>query len=521
MGDFGKLVADAVPPIEALIPGEPAAALGRHTARRRPDEFPGVPVVRQALHLFPGLPAERLLGALELGVARLELTAPAEVVAGLRPLPDGSVFGLMSASGQSAMATPMSLVNALHPGALDLVVEQVRAHLPDLSDVTGDEAAIVTKRGAAHLAVAVVVSRAVLNALGTPAAADPVAAVGIAIGAAVEVLPDVPMPPAYEQALLEKRRAEYQGLSWSTNVPVSGHEFVFAEEASLPGTDFTTTGIVAAVDTGFAVRTGISEGTVPVSVRVLLDVPREPEIADWEEVAEASFTAREGDARLGHGAMPPWPGEFRVRVHAHGRDGDDDESYHLLIWPAPHTEPLALKKTDRLGHRLRGEPEPERAAAPEAALRWLPAQLGSAATVTVVTGLGAGDVDGFGEDSITVEIGGGVVVLEDNNYAGTERGVLERLSRNGKAASHFWNGNGDRCLSFARGGSVLASTEPWGHTDFGDDPEVVAALDGLDFGVWRHKDAKGVTAVTRFTGTVLPQDDLTAALQRLVSRWEG
>ncbi|USX48915.1 DUF6461 domain-containing protein [Lentzea sp. HUAS12] len=519
MGDFEELVRTAAPSVEALIPAEPAAELGRHTVRRSPDRFSGGSVAQQALHLFPGLIAERLLGALELGVARLDLTAPAHVVARLRPLPDGSSFMLLSANGQSAMTTPMSMVNAVHPGAADLVVDQVRALLPDLGDVTGDEAAIAAKRGAAHLAVAVVVSRAVLNALGTPTAADPAAAIGIAIGAIAEVLPDVPMPAAYEQAVLEKRRAEYRGSSWSTTVPVFDHEFVFAEEAAFPGTDFTATGLVAAIDTGFAVRTGIAEGTVPVSVRVVLDEPGEPDLADWDEVAETSFAARRGDARFGHGGMPPWPGEFRVRVHAHGRDGDDDESHHLLIWPAPHAEPLVHKKTDRVGHRLRGEPEPARAAAPEAALRWLPALLGAAATVTVVTGVA--DVDGFGPDAITAEVDGGVVVLELDGFAGTERAVLERLSRNGRAASHFWNGNGDRCLSFARAGRVLVSREPWEHTNFGDDPEVVAALAGLDFDAWRHKEAKGVTAVTRFTGVVLPQDDLTAVIRERVSRWEG
>ncbi|WP_191301863.1 DUF6461 domain-containing protein [Lentzea cavernae] len=521
MGEFEKLITGAAPSIEALIPAGPAAELGRHTARRRPDDFYAGSVAQKALQLFPGLVAERLLGALELAVARLDLTAPAGLVAGLRPLPDGSGFVLVSMNGQSAMATPMTMVNAVHPGAVDLIVEQVRALSPDQSGVTGDEAGIAARRGAAHLAVAVVVSRAVLNALGTPTAADPAAVVGIALGATVELLPDVPLPLAYAQAVLEKRRAEYQGSSWNTTVPVFDHEFVFAEEASLPGTDFTTTGVVTAIDTGFAVRTGLAQGSVAVSVRVTLDEPGEPEIAQWDEVAEASFTAVKGDARLGHSGMPPWPGEFRVRVHAHGRDGDDDESHHLLIWPAPHAEPLVHKKTDRVGHRLRGEPEPPVTLSPEASLRWLPALLGVAATVTVVTGLGVDDVVGaFEENAIAVEIDGGVVVLELDNYVGTRGEVLERLSRGGKAASHFWNVNSDRCLSFARGGGVLFSAEPWEDTDFGDDPEVVAALDGLDFGVWRHKEAKGITAVTRFTGTVLPQDDLTAAVRELFSSRE-
>ncbi|MDX8032859.1 DUF6461 domain-containing protein [Lentzea sp. BCCO 10_0856] len=103
--------------------------------------------------------------------------------------------------------------------------------------------------------------------------------------------------------------------------------------------------------------------------------------------------------------------------------------------------------------------------------------------------------------------------MECNNYVGSQREVLERLSRNGKAASLFWNVNAVRRLSFARDGQLISSEEPWEEADFGDDPEVAAALDGLDFGDWRHTNAKGITAVTRFTGRVLPEDDLTTAIQ--------
>jgi hypothetical protein len=523
VGEFEQSIMNAAPSIEALIPRDPAAELGRYEPRRwNPGhERPGAPAQR-ALDDFPGLIAERLLGALELAVPGLTLTAPGEIVAGLRPLPDGSTFSYLSANGQSALKTPVTMVAAVHRGAIELITEQVRsmAGLLDLSEAGGDEAAVAAKHGAAHLAVAVAVSAAVLRAIGTPISTDPAAIIGVAIGTTALLLPAIPKPPAYAQALLDKRRAEYLGSSWQTNVPVFDHEFVVVEEPGLTKAGFTSTGLVGAVDTGFAVRTGIANGNVPVSVRVVLDVPGEPRIECWDEVAEASFTAVNGDARLGHGGMPPWPGEFRVRVHARGRDGDDDERYELLIWPAPHTEPLVHKKTDRIGHRLRGEREPEVPIAPEAGLRWLPKALGEAATVTVITGLDVDDVvDDFEEDSIAVEIDGGVVVVEVNNYVGSQREVLERLSRNGKAASHFWNVNAVRRLSFARNGRLISSQEPWEEADFGDDPEVAAALDGLGFGDWRHTDAKGITAVTRFTGGVLPADDITAAIEELFSTY--
>jgi hypothetical protein len=516
VGEFEELVLQTVPAIEALIPADPAAELGRYEPRqrgRRPEH--GAPAQR-ALDDFPALTAERLLGALELCVANLKLAAPADTVAALRPLPDGSRFAFVSAGGQSALKTPVTMVAAVHPGAIELVTEQVRSalNLLDLSEASGDEAAIAAKHGAAHLALAVAVSAAVLRAIGTPTATAPAAIIGIAIGVTALLLPEIPKPPAYEHALLEKRRAEYQGSYWRANVPVFDHEFVVVEEPSLAKADFTTTGLAAAIDTGFAVRTGIAEGTVPVFVRVVLDAPPEAETRHWDEVAEVSFTAVKGDARLGRGALPPWPGEFRARVHARGRDGDDDESYELLIWPAPLAEPLVLKKTDRVGHRLRGEPEPEVVIAPEAGVRWLSKLLGAAATVTVATGL---DVDDFEEDSVAVEFDGGVVVVELNNFVGTNREVLERLSRNGKAASYFWNVNALTRLSFARDGKLVSAEEPWGETDFGDDPEVAAALDGLDFGDFRHKDAKGITAVCRFIGVELPTDELTAAINDLFS----
>lgn len=520
MGDFRRLIDDVVPAIEALIPNEPAALLGRHTERRRQDHFAVGSVVQQALHAFPSLPAERLLGALELGVARLDLTAPADLVARLRPLPDGSSFGLMSMSGQSALATPMSMVNAVHQGATDLIVEQVRAMLPDLSEVTGDEASIAAKRGAAHLAVAVAVSRAILNALGTPTAADPVAAIGIAIGATAEILPDVPMPPAYERALLEKRRREYQGMSWSTSAPVFDHEFVLVEELGKAKADFTATGLAGAIDTGFAVRTGIAQGQVPVSVRVLLDEPGPPELESWDEVAEISYVAVEGDARFGHGATAPWPGEFRVRVCAGGRD-EDDERYELTIWPQSMSDPLLHKKTDRVGHLQRGEPVPPPISRPEKPYRWLKEVLGEAATVTIITNAGVDDVVGeFEEDSIALEIDGGVLVVEGNNWQGSRGEVLERLSRNGRAASHYWNVNRLTRLSFARAGQVVDAQEVMGHTSF-DDSEIQEALEGLSFADYRHLDAKGITAVVRFTGAVIPEDDVRAAIQEKISSWEG
>lgn len=56
-------------------------------------------------------------------------------------------------------------------------------------------------------------------------------------------------------------------------------------------------------------------------------------------------------------------------MHVSGRD-DDDASYRLVIWQAPAAPEVVHKQTDRLGHRLRGEPEPPLVIPPDAEHRW-------------------------------------------------------------------------------------------------------------------------------------------------------
>ena len=94
---------------------------------------------------------------------------------------------------------------------------------------------------------------------------------------------------------------------------------------------------------------------------------------------------------------------------------------------------------------------------PSAEVRWLEKTLGEAATVTIVTGLTAAEVEPeFETDFFVVEIEDAVIVVENNHYVGSRDEVLERLSRNGKAASHYWNVNRLTRLSFARAGQVIA-----------------------------------------------------------------
>jgi phage tail tape-measure protein len=61
---------------------------------------------------------------------------------------------------------------------------------------------------------------------------------------------------------------------------------------------------------------------------------------------------------------------------------------------------IVHKRTDRLGYRLRGEPEPIRPEQPELAYRWVKdSALNTGATVTVVTGVTVEEVlRSFGAD---------------------------------------------------------------------------------------------------------------------------
>ncbi|WP_161790690.1 DUF6461 domain-containing protein [Actinoplanes utahensis] len=212
------------------------------------------------------------------------------------------------------------------------------------------------------------------------------------------------------------------------------------------------------------------------------------------------------------------------------------ESYRLTMWAAPEAPETVLKRTDRLGHRLRGEPEPN--LPPEHAYRWVQnSSLSVAATVTVVTGSTARQVlPAFGADPdlpeqaqviareqalrrtyeqwVTIlETGDAILVVEDNGYRGADPEVLQAASAGGRAASMFWNVNALTRLSFAEFGRLLASHEPFGSEIW--PPVVTPAVAGLDFGKGEPGDriGKGLVAVERFTGRGLTPADLTAVKQ--------
>jgi hypothetical protein len=183
-------------------------------------------------------------------------------------------------------------------------------------------------------------------------------------------------------------------------------------------------------------------------------------------------------------------------------------------------------RTDRLGHRLRGEPEPAPVERPEDAYRWLRrSALAEAATVTVVTGTDiAGVLRAFGADPTqpesiqavdgssdpwvaVLDVGGAVLAVEYNGWQGSNQPVLARASRHGRAASMYWNVNAVTRLSFAEHGEVLLSLEPYGEIEA--PPRVAETLVGLDFADYhRGKQSMGLVAVQRFTGYSMTAEDL-------------
>ncbi|MFC0111149.1 DUF6461 domain-containing protein [Kibdelosporangium aridum] len=546
--EFEPLVTAVLPDIVPLVPQEPTARLGRWEPKGYSERGTKV---QSALEEIGDVLSERLLGALELTVDRLSVDIPDDLVALERPTV--TRFGIVSMGGeQTATKQAVAIVEQVHPGATDLVVELVQALLDKAAvpGAAGDEKEIAAQHGASHFALAVVVSTAVLRSLGTAVAAETPAIIGAALGATAIVIPTVPKPAGYAAAVLAKRRAEYLlPRQSSASAVVRDHMFWITEGSSPSDVDFSANGLVAAVEDGVVIRTGVAEGHARLTIHILEGPPDEVDLTGYDEVVEISWTAPEGGAVVRgdepmHGyrhhmggrrwESPPWPGDYRIRVHVYGRDDGEDSSYRLTIWQAPAAPEIVYKKTDRLGHRLRGEPEPPLVIPPDADHRWIEkSSITQAATITVIQGLTPQEViKTFGGDPaapvsireiaerpawerlsnprygyvplLTVlAVDDYVLAVEDNGFEGSDRETLTALSRKGKAASVYWNVNANFRLTFAENGNLVYSGSP--RIDPG-----APHIEDLDFEDYRHEHAKGMTAVARFTGRGFTEEDLAA-----------
>lgn len=555
--ELGSVVVETMSSVRPRIPASPAATLGR--LRLSSDEFGRYSVgetgIRAELSRLGQLLTERILGALELLVAELDVPEVPGLAA-LVPAPeDGKavMFGYLMGDGEAT--TAIAKIEAFRPGALALVVE-LAARLSEHSDVVAqlhsaaaldssvalDEAGVAAAHGAAYLALGVAVATIVLRNLGE--GDDPATVVGAALTAAGPLLRAAPMPAQYAAARLAKIRDGYLYPSYSSGTAqANDHRFALSEGDFPTTADFRDNGLVAVVPGGIAVRTGTADGTVHVRVDVLEGAPSDVDTSGWDEVVEVSWTADRGLASVlgapqsagqgGHGSLaeqtPPWPGTYRVRVYATGRDEVDlQESYKLTVWQSPVTGTVVHKRTDRLGHRLRGEAEPPVVAEPEDAYHWVErSALAEAGTITVVA-QGNPDtvVRAFGADPATPEpmdeleeramerndpwiavapITDGVLAVEYNGYQGSHGPELRALSCGTRAASLYWNVNGVTRLSFAADGRIVAAFELGEQQQ---DPALEPILRDLDFGDYRNRIAKGLVAVERFTGSVFAESDL-------------
>ncbi|WP_036559345.1 DUF6461 domain-containing protein [Nocardia brasiliensis] len=555
--ELGSAVAETMRTVRPRIPTSPAATLGR--LRLSSDEFGAYAVgangIRGELSRLGQLLPERILGALELLVAELVVPVVPSLAA-LLPMPDdGQAVMVGHMMGASATTTAIDELEAFRPGALALVVA-LAARLSEHCDVVAqlrstagrdagsalDEAAIAAAHGASHLALGVAVAAIVLRNVGY--GDDPATVVGGALTAASPLLRAAPMPAAYDAARIAKIRAGYLYPRYSSGtVQARDHRFALTESSFPDTADFRDNGLVAVSPAGPVVRTGTADAFVRVTVEVFDTPPAEVYASEWDEVVEVAWTATRGLASIlgapqspgygGHGSLveqtPPWPGTYRVRVHATGRDdADGAESYKLTVWPSPDTETVVHKRTDRLGHRLRGEAEPLLVAKPEDAYRWVEkSALADAGTITVVA---ASDpetvVRAFGADPASPErmeeleeraiergdpwiavasLTDAVLAVEYNGYQGSQGPELRALSRGTRAASLYWNVNGLTRLSFAADGRIVAAFE------LGEqqrDHTLEPILGDLDFDDHRNRIAKGLVAIERFTGSAFAESDL-------------
>ena len=127
----------------------------------------------------------------------------------------------------------------------------------------------------------------------------------------------------------------------------------------------TNTGLAGAEPGAVTILTGIHTGHVRVAVKVYSTSPP-LDVASWEDVVEVSLRSRTGvmvvrgledDAPQGlPNPAHSGPGDYRVRVHATGRDvavdltaSDPVEDYLVETWPADPHPPAVHKMTSGYG----------------------------------------------------------------------------------------------------------------------------------------------------------------------------
>jgi hypothetical protein len=155
-------------------------------------------------------------------------------------------------------------------------------------------------------------------------------------------------------------------------VHASYHQFWITDQgrsAQVPG--WPLNGLVLVAGPGVAVvQTGIHTGPVAVAVEVYDSTPGDV-AGEWDEVVEVSLTAPAGEVRVAsisvhnRDSLPVLtglgPGDYRMRVHARGRDTLIDgvpqdgpvEDYLIVTWPAAGAPEIVHRQSDGYGASVR------------------------------------------------------------------------------------------------------------------------------------------------------------------------
>jgi hypothetical protein len=150
----------------------------------------------------------------------------------------------------------------------------------------------------------------------------------------------------------------------NAHLPVQYHQFDISDEDGPTGPDLERghNALVRVADGVTIVITGIHTGGVDVTV-TLHETEPAPDDGNWQEIVEVSAHSASGDLMV-RGMMDDLdaelpvlsfhrPGDYRLRVHARGRDTAIDlapdqltEWYLIQAWPAPAHEARVLRQTD-------------------------------------------------------------------------------------------------------------------------------------------------------------------------------
>ncbi|MET7853093.1 hypothetical protein ABZU45_31775 [Streptomyces avermitilis] len=163
----------------------------------------------------------------------------------------------------------------------------------------------------------------------------------------------------------------------SGRVRVDYHHFLVLDPqgpVSEKELDLSHTGLIALSDGQAEIHAGIHSGYAGVTVATHLGAP-DADSGPWQEIVEVSVHAPSGELLVSalmddmEEELPSLaaagPGEYRLRVHARGRDiavdlttQDITEHYLIQSWPAPSAPLQLLRTSDNYGAQQRSAAAP-------------------------------------------------------------------------------------------------------------------------------------------------------------------